>query len=79
MVVGSPEAVKQHVAAGVGFGFTSRRSVAAEVMAGQLVIVAVQGWECARMFSVVYRQAEPLSLSQKAFLDLLLHEERAPA
>jgi DNA-binding transcriptional LysR family regulator len=78
MVVGSPEAVKRHVAAGVGFGFVSRHSVAAEVTAGQLVIVAVQGWECTRMFSVVYRKAEPLSLLQQAFLDLLLQEQRAP-
>jgi len=78
MVVGSPEAVKRHVAAGVGFGFVSRRSVAAEVTAGQLVIVAVQGWECTRIFSVVYRQTEPLSLPQQAFLDLLQQEERTP-
>jgi DNA-binding transcriptional LysR family regulator len=78
MVVGSPEAVKRHVAAGVGFGFVSRLSVAAEVTAGQLVIVGVQGWECRRKFSVVYRQTEPLSLPQEAFLDLLLQEARAP-
>lgn len=78
MVVGSPEAVKRHVAAGVGFGFVSRLSVAAEVTAGQLVIVGVQGWECTRKFSVVYRQTEPLSLPQQAFLDLLLQEGRAP-
>jgi molybdate transport repressor ModE-like protein len=78
MVVGSPEAVKRHVAAGMGFGFASRCTVAAEVKTGQLAIVAVDGWECRQVFSVAYRQNEPLSLPQQAFLDLLLREERAP-
>jgi DNA-binding transcriptional LysR family regulator len=48
--VGSPEAVKRYVAAGVGWGFASKHSVMTEVASGQLAIVRIEGWDCRRVF-----------------------------
>ena len=42
---------------GIGLWFASRRSVAAEVAANQLVMLAVQGWKCRRtLFPRGWRQ-----------------------
>ena len=70
MNVGSPEAVKRYVAAGVGWGFASRHSVVTEVAAGQLSIVRIEGWDCRRVFYAVHRKGYQLSASQKEFIEL---------
>ena len=70
MNVGSPEAVKRYVAAGVGWGFASKHSVMTEVAAGQLAIVRVEGWDCRRVFYAVHRKGYRLSVSQREFIEL---------
>jgi DNA-binding transcriptional LysR family regulator len=70
MTAGSPEAVKRYVAAGVGWGFASKHSVATEITAQQLVVVPVEGWECRRTFYAIYRDGHRLTASQIAFSEL---------
>ena len=70
MTVSSPEAVKRYVAAGIGWGFASRHSVATEVATGQLEIVHIEGWNCRRTFYAVLRNGYRLSESQASFVEL---------
>ena len=70
MNVGSPEAVKRYVAAGVGWGFASKHSVVNEVAASQLAIVKIEGWDCRRVFYAVHRKGYQLSISQREFIEL---------
>jgi len=65
---GSVEALKAAVAAGVGVGFASRLSVAADVAAGRLRIVPVEGLHVARRFFVVWRRGTELPLAAQSFL-----------
>jgi LysR family transcriptional regulator, transcriptional activator of the cysJI operon len=69
MVVGSPEAVKRYVAAGVGWGFASKESIATEVATGQLAIVPTAGWDCRRVFYAVHRKGYRLSPPQQQFIE----------
>ncbi len=68
MIVGSPAAVKRHVAAGIGWGFASKLSVVAEVAAGHLVIIPVNGWDCRRTFHAVHLDGYRLSPLQQDFI-----------
>jgi LysR family transcriptional regulator, low CO2-responsive transcriptional regulator len=70
MNVGSPEAVKRYVAAGVGGGFASKHSVVTEVAVGKLEIVSTEGWDCRRVFYAVHRKGYRLSASQRGFIEL---------
>jgi DNA-binding transcriptional LysR family regulator/class 3 adenylate cyclase len=71
MNVGSPEAVKRYVAAGVGWGFASKHSIATEVAASQLEIVDIDGWDCRRVFYATHRKGcYHLSISQREFVEL---------
>jgi DNA-binding transcriptional LysR family regulator len=69
-VVGSPEAVKRHVAAGLGWGFASKASVTTELDLGRLAVVPVREWQCLRTFCAVYRTGYRLSPAQSQFLEL---------
>jgi DNA-binding transcriptional LysR family regulator len=70
MTVGSPEAVKRHVAAGVGWGFASRRSIVTELSAGQLAVIEVEGWCCVRDFCAVHHRSHSLTSAQARFLEI---------
>jgi DNA-binding transcriptional LysR family regulator/class 3 adenylate cyclase len=70
MTVSSPEAVKRYVAAGIGWGFVSRHSIATELAAGQLGIVMIEGWNCRRTFYAVLRSGYRLSEAQASFVEL---------
>jgi DNA-binding transcriptional LysR family regulator len=70
MTVSSPEAVKRHVAAGVGWGFASRCSIEAEVMTGRLAVIDIKGWHCRRNFCAVYRSSHTLSPPQARYLEI---------
>jgi DNA-binding transcriptional LysR family regulator len=69
-VVGSPEAVKRHVAAGLGWGFASKASVTTELASRRLAVVPVREWQCFRTFCAVYRTGYRLSPAQSQFLEL---------
>ena len=75
--LGSNEAVKQAAAAGGGIGVVSRLGVSAEVMAGMLTVLHVQGWNCRRPLTLVYPKDRYLSPAQRAFRGFLI--DRRPA
>jgi DNA-binding transcriptional LysR family regulator len=74
MELGSNEAVKRAATAGLGLGVVSKLSAAPDVMAGLLVTLDVEGWDCRRPLTIVYRNDEHLSAAQRAFLQLLRDE-----
>jgi DNA-binding transcriptional LysR family regulator len=67
--------MKRHVTAGIGWGFASKCSIAAEVARGQLAIVPIEGWDCRRTFCVVHRKDFRLTQSQLAFVELAQRPE----
>ena len=78
MELGSNEAVKGAVAAGLGLGLLSRFAVTADAMAGLLRVLQVEGWECRRPLVVFYRRDRELPPAQRAFLDFLKTERPLP-
>ena len=78
MELGSNEAVKRAVAAGLGLGLISKFGVDPDVRAGFLKVLDVAGWECRRPLTVFYRDERHLPAAQLAFLRFL-QEERSGA
>lgn len=71
MELGSNEAVKRAVAAGLGIAAISRHAITAEVAAGHVVVVPVAGWSCRRQFRIIYRRGRRLTAHEQAFLALI--------
>jgi DNA-binding transcriptional LysR family regulator len=65
--VGSTEAVKAAVRAGIGLSFVSALSVRDEREAGALVVVPVEGFRVERAFYMVSREAPDISPAGRAF------------
>ena len=76
--LGSNQAVKQAAAAGGGIGVISRLGIAAEVKAGMLQELAVEGWDCRRPLTLVHPKNRYLSPSQRAFREFLITHRPAP-
>ncbi|MCH7800497.1 MAG: LysR family transcriptional regulator, partial [Chloroflexi bacterium] len=74
MELGSNEAVKRAVAAGLGLGLVSRFSVGPDVVAGFIKIMTVHEWKCERPLTVFYRDDAHMPNLQKAFLGPLQNE-----
>ncbi len=68
--LGSNEAVKRAVAAGLGVGILSAQTLDVDVRAGDVVILQCAGWECRRHFWLVQCRDRVLSRAEQAFLDL---------
>jgi len=64
--------VKQGAAAGGGIGVISRLGIDAELKAGMLVVLEVEGWNCRRPLTLVYPKDRYLSPAQRAFREYLL-------
>ena len=71
MELGSNEAIKRAVAAGLGLGILSEFAITPDVAAGLIEVVPVKQWDCNRQLSVFYRDDKYLSAAQNAFLDFL--------
>lgn len=71
--LGSNEAVKRAVEAGLGIGLLSTHTIEAERLAGLLVDLPVQGWRCERSFWLIRRRDRILTRAEQAFLALLPH------
>ena len=71
MEVGSNEAVKQAVAAGLGLGILSRLALKVDEAAGVLKILDIPDLACRRHFYVLHHRNQYLSRPQQAFLDLV--------
>jgi DNA-binding transcriptional LysR family regulator len=69
--LGSNEAVKRAVAAGLGIGLLSTHTIMAERLAGLLVDLSVTGWDCRRSFWLIRRRDRVLTRAEEAFLALL--------
>lgn len=74
--LGSNEAVKRAVAAGLGLGCLSRRAVAEAIASGWLVQIPSALPEMRRTLSVVVHRAKRLGRASKAFLDHCMAQGR---
>lgn len=72
MELGSNEAVKRAVMAGLGAGMLSACTLVPEVRAGMVRIIEVQGLKCLRQFSYIYRQSRTLLTLERCFLEVML-------
>ena len=79
MELGSNEAVKRAVAAGLGMGMMSKFGVIPDTQAAFLTVLDVRGWRCQRPLTVFYREDKHLPAAQRAFLRFLQEERPLPA
>jgi len=70
--LGSNEAVKRAVQAGLGIGVLSTYTIEAERLAGLLVDLPVVGWTCGRSFWLIRRRDRVLTRAEEAFLALVV-------
>ena len=70
--LGSNQAVKQAAGAGGGIGVISRLGIVAEIKAGMLTVLDVEGWVCRRPLILVHPKDRYLSPSQRAFRKFLI-------
>ena len=71
MEVGSNEAVKQAVAAGLGLGILSRLALKVDEAAEVLKVLDIPDLACRRHFYVLHHRNRYLSRPQQAFLNLV--------
>jgi DNA-binding transcriptional LysR family regulator len=69
--LGSNEAVKRAVAAGLGIGVLSTHTVSIDQQAGAIVTLTCGGWNCRRQFQLIYRRDRVLTRAEQAFIALL--------
>jgi DNA-binding transcriptional LysR family regulator len=69
--LGSNEAVKRAVEAGLGIGLLSTHAIEAERLAGLLVDLPLAGWDCRRSFWLIYLADRRLTRAEQAFLALV--------
>ena len=69
--LGSNEAVKRAVEAGLGVGLLSTHAIEAERLAGLLEDLPLAGWTCERSFWLIRRRDRGLSRAEQAFLALV--------
>ena len=72
MELGSSEAIKQGVMAGLGLAVLSLHSLCLERDAGKLVVLNVEGFPIRRRWFAVHLKGKTLSLTAKTFLDYIL-------
>lgn len=73
--LGSTEAIKQAVVAGMGVSILSVQAVLHEIKCRSLVALRVQNVNLLREFYIVYHQARTLSPLAKAFINFLLEHK----
>ena len=77
MEVGSNEAIKQSVQAGLGLGLLSRATIEQELELKRLVVLDVSEFPIMRHWYMVHRRGKRLSAVAEAFKDFMLKEARA--
>ncbi len=78
MELGSAEAIKQAVLAGLGVSVLPRQTVEREAESGHLVILDVENFPLMRQWFAVHLKQRRLSLVAQRFLDYLRHELPQP-
>ena len=71
MALGSNDAIKEAVAAGLGLGLISQHAIQSELRGGELKIVRVQGWHGRRQLSIIYPRGRRLHGLAQAFLEFV--------
>lgn len=74
MELGSAEAIKQGVMAGLGIGALSLHNLRLEISAGQITVLNVKGFPLRRRWNVVHRKDKVLSPAALSFIDFLQTE-----
>lgn len=74
MELGSGEAIKQAVMAGIGISVLSMHSLRLELQAGLLVTLDVQHFPLVRKWYAVHLKSKKLSNTSRRFLDFLLND-----
>lgn len=74
MELGSAEAIKQGVMAGLGISALSLHNLRLEIAAGQIVVLPVEGFPLRRRWNVVHRKGKRLSRSALTFIEFLQGE-----
>ena len=69
--LGSPEAVKEAVIAGVGISVISVHAIRRELKSGVLAALAIDGCPIERSFHLIYRRQFDLMTHHKIFLDYI--------
>ena len=78
MELGSNEAVKRAVAAGLGLGIISKFGVLPDTTAGFITVLDIPEWQCRRPLTVFHRDDKYLPSAQRAFLRFLQEERPLP-
>jgi len=78
MELASVEIIKKYVSAGIGISLLPDAFAQAEVAAGALKLVPVQGPKLSRELGLVHRRSSPLTLPARAFLDIVKNSVKAP-
>lgn len=76
MEVGSNEAIKQSVQAGLGLGLLSRATIEQELTLKRLVVLDIEDFPIMRHWFVVHRQGKRLSAAADAFKRFVLAEAK---
>ncbi len=74
MELGSAEAIKQGVLAGLGVSVLSRRNIGLELASGDITTLDVAGFPLVRRWYAVHLRGKRLSLAARHFLDFMLTE-----
>lgn len=74
MELGSSEAIKQGVMAGLGISVLSRHNLRLELIGQHIVILDVDGFPLVRLWYAVHLQGRKLSRVASTFLDFILNE-----
>jgi DNA-binding transcriptional LysR family regulator len=74
MEVGSNEAIKQSVQAGIGLGLLSRATIEQELALKRLAVLDVAEFPIMRHWYVVHRKGKRLSAAAEAFKEFMLEE-----
>ena len=74
MELGSSEAIKQAVMAGLGISVLSRHNLRLELAGNHIAILDVKGFPLFYRWYAVYLKGKKLSLTSQAFLDFLLRQ-----
>jgi DNA-binding transcriptional LysR family regulator len=74
-VMGSSDAVRQAVKAGLGVSILSSRALQDDIEAGRLAAVRIKGLKMERSFSVILLKGGTRSPLCKAFLEFMLREK----
>ncbi len=77
MEVGSNEAIKQSVQAGLGLGLLSRATIEQELALKRLAVLDIADFPIMRHWYVVHRRGKRLSAAAEAFKQFMLKEARA--